>query len=211
LLRREAADEVIATIGASPVMPDIPGIDLAHVVTGEQVLMGEVEPGEKVIVAGGGGAGVEVAHFIARMHMLDRNLVAHLEAFDGLEAVRGPIENCAREVTLIGRNRRLGNGLGPATRWVLVHELNDDRVTVMAGHALTAIGPDSVITTEMETGAEHEIAADSVVVCAGYRVDPASVESLRLGAPDLHMLGDAKAIGHAMVGIADAHDLALTL
>jgi 2,4-dienoyl-CoA reductase (NADPH2) len=211
LLRQSAPDEVIATIGATPVMPDIPGIDSAHVVTGEQVLMGEVELGTNVVVAGGGGAGVEVAHFIATMHQLDHNLVAHLESFDGYLPVKDQVEECRRNVTLLGRNRRVGTGLGPATRWVLVHELTDDGVDVKAGYALTAIGPNSVITTDMEDGGETEIAADSVVICAGYRADPAALEALRTAAPDLHALGDAKSIGHAMIGIAEAYDLAITI
>ena len=49
MLRQSAPDEIIATIGAAPVMPDIPGIDLDHVVTGEQVLMGQVELGRNYL------------------------------------------------------------------------------------------------------------------------------------------------------------------
>ena len=211
LLREIAPDEIIATIGAAPVLPDIPGIGLPHVVTGEQVLMGEVELGRNVVVAGGGGAGVEVAHFIATLHRLDHGLVAHLKTFDGYLAVKEQVEAGRRNVTLLGRNRRVGNGLGPATRWVLVHELSDDGIEVMAGHALTAIGPDSVIATTMEDGTEKEIAADSVVICAGYKTDPAELEFLRTAAPHLHALGDAKSVGHAMVGVAEAYDLALEI
>ncbi len=211
LLRESAPDEIIATIGATPVLPDIPGIDLEHVVTGEQVLMGQAELGRKVVVAGGGGAGVEVAHFIAKLHELDRNLIAHLESFDGYLAVKDQVAECRRDVTLLGRNRRIGTGLGPATRWVLVHELTVDGVDVKAGHALTAIGPHSVVTTDMEDGKETEIEADSVVICAGYQIDPAALEALRTAAPHLHALGDAKSIGHAMTGIAEAYDLAVAI
>ncbi len=211
MIRQSAPDEIIATIGAAPVMPDIPGIELDHVVTGEQVLMGQVELGTNVIVAGGGGAGVEVAHFIATMHQLDHGLIAHLESFDGYDAVKDQVADCRRNVTLLARNRRLGTGLGPATRWVLVHELTTDGVDTKAGYALSAIGPNSVIATNMEDGTETEIEADSVVICAGYQVDPAALESLRTAAPDLHALGDAKTIGHAMAGIAEAYDVAIAI
>ena len=211
LLLQCRPDEVIATIGAEPVVPDIPGIGLGHVVTGEQVLMGQADLGDKVVVAGGGGAGVEVAHFVATLHELDRNLVAHLKSFDGYQAVKSQIERCRREVTLLGRNRRVGNGLGPATRWVLVHELTAAGVDVKAGHSLTAIGPTSVIATDMESGAATEIEADSVVICAGYRSNPAALETLRMAAPDLHVLGDAKSIGHAVTGVAEAYDLAIAI
>ena len=211
LLAQAAPDEIIATIGAATVLPDIPGIDHPHVVTGEDVLLGNVDLGQNVVVAGGGGAGVEVAHFIATLHRLDRNLISHLEAFDGYLAVKDQVEAGRRNVTLLGRNSRIGNGLGPATRWVLVHELANDGVAVMAGHALTAIGADAVIATAMEGGTETEIKADSVVICAGYQSDPAEIEHLRSLLPGLHALGDAKSVGHAMIGVAEAYDLALRI
>ncbi len=211
LLSAAEPDEIIATIGAAPVLPDIPGIDLPHVVTGEEVLMGQVDLGRNVVVAGGGGAGVEVAHFIATLHRLDRNLISHLEAFDGYTAVKDQVEAGRRNVTLLGRNRRMGAGLGPATRWVLVHELTNDGIEVMAGHALSAIGPNAVIATAMEDGTEKEIEADSVVICAGYKTDPAELELLRTAAPSLHALGDVKSVGHAITGIAEAYDLALRI
>lgn len=211
LLKRENADEVVATVGAAPVLPDIPGIELPHVVTGEQVLMGEADLGDRVVVAGGGGAGVEVAHFIAAGHELDHNLTAHLDTFDGLAPVKQVVESCRREVTLLGRNRHMGNGLGPATRWVLLHELTHDGVHVMPGHALSVIGPESVIAMEMDGGAEQEIETDSVVICTGYETDQAAVEWLRTAAPNLRVVGDAKTIGHAIAGIAEAYDLALAI
>lgn len=211
LLKAEAPDEVIVTIGATPVMPDIPGIDGPNVVTGEQVLMGEATLGKRVVVAGGGGAGIEVAHFIATRHTMDRDLRAHLEAYGGYEAVGDVIDNSGHEVILVGRNSRLGAGLGPATRWVLVDELNHDGVNALAGSTLTAIGPHSVSVHSMEDGEEKEIPADTVVVCTGYRANEDSVEWLRMGAPGLRVIGDAKQIDHAMEGIAEAYDVAIAI
>lgn len=208
LLKDEAPDEVIATIGASPVMPDIPGIDLPHVVTGEQVLMGNATLGKRVVVVGGGGAGVEVAHFIATRHEMNRDLKAHLEAFEGYDAVGPVIEDARHQVTLVGRNSRLGTGLGPATRWVLVDELTHDGVDTLPGSTLIAIGSDAVVIHSMEDGEEKDLPADSVVVCAGYQANEDKVEWLRRGAPDIHVIGDAKQIDHAMEGIAQAYDVA---
>lgn len=211
LLKREAPDDVIVTIGATPVIPEIPGIDSAHVVTGEQVLMGDVALGKRVVVVGGGGAGVEVAHFIASRHEMNRDLKAHLEAFGGYDAVGEVIENAGHRVTLVGRNSRLGSGLGPATRWVLVDELAHDGVETLPGCTLIAIGPDAVVVHSMEDGKEKDIPADSVVICAGYQANEDNVEWLRQAAPNLHVVGDAKQIDHAMEGIALAYDVALAI
>ena len=211
LLKREKADEVIVTIGASPIMPDIPGIELPHVFTGEQVLMGEANLGKRVIVAGAGGAGVEVAHFIATRHEMNRDLKAHLLSYGGYDAVADVINRSGHLVTLLGRNPRLGKGLGPATRWVLVRELDHDGVTSLPGCMLTAVGKDSVWLHSMEDGGEKEIPADSVVVCAGYQADEEMIEWLRIGFPNVRVIGDAKQIDHAMEGIAEAYDMAMAL
>ena len=211
LLKTEAPDDVIVTIGATAVMPDIPGIDQPHVVTGEQVLMGDVTLGKRVVVVGAGGAGVEVAHFIATRHQMDRDLVAHLKSYGGYDAVRDVIDGSGHDVVLIGRNPRLGTGLGPATRWVLVEELEHNNVRRMSGCTMTLIGQKSVHAHSMEDKKEIEIPADTVVVCAGYRANEDMIEWLRMGAPDLRVIGDAKEIDHAMAGIAEAYDVALAL
>ena len=140
LLKLEDPDEVIVTIGAIPIMPDIPGIDLPHVVTGEQVLMGEVELGKRVLVIGAGGAGVEVAHFIAMRNHINRDLKAHLQAYGGYDAIAGVIRESGHDITLVGRNPKLGTGLGPATRWVLVEELGHDGVTSIPSSKVSLIG-----------------------------------------------------------------------
>lgn len=211
LLAKAAADEVIMTVGAVPVMPEIPGRDLPHVVTAEQVLMGEATLGRRVVVAGGGGAGVEVAHFIATLHQMDRDLEAHLKAFDGYDAIARPIAGTRREVILVGRNRRLGVGLGPATRWVLVGELEHDGVTTLPGATLMAIGPRSVTVQSGEDGKDTEIAADSVVICTGYRANEEMVAWLKPHVASMHVIGDAKSIDHAMEGVAQAYDVALAI
>jgi 2,4-dienoyl-CoA reductase (NADPH2) len=211
LLKAERPDEVIVTIGAAPEMPDIPGIDQPHVFTGEQVLMGDADLGKNVVVVGAGGAGVEVAHFIATRHEINRDLKTQLEAYGGYNAISDVVENSGHEVMLIGRNTRLGTGLGPATRWVLVEELNHDGITVLSGCTLIGIGSNVILVHSMEDGQEKEISVDSVVVCTGYRVDEERIDWLRQGARDLRVIGDAKQIDHAIDGIADAYDVALAI
>ncbi len=211
LLAETAADEVIVTVGAVPIVPDIPGRDLPHVFTAEQVLMGEARLGKRVVVVGGGGAGVEVAHFIATLHEMDRDLAAHLRAFDGYDAVAETIADSRRKVMLVGRNRRLGVGLGPATRWVLVGELDHDGVQTLSGSELMAIGPGTVMVQSSEDGTDREIAADSVVICTGYRANEEMVAWLKPHAKSMQVIGDAKHIDHAMEGIAGAFDIALAV
>ena len=58
-------DVVILATGSEPVMPNIPGIKNSNVSTAVAVLEGKVNTGHKVVVAGGGEVGCEVAVYLA--------------------------------------------------------------------------------------------------------------------------------------------------
>lgn len=58
-------DAAIVGTGSTPFIPDVPGIKDARVVTGVQVLGGQVETGQKIAVIGAGIVGVEVGIFLA--------------------------------------------------------------------------------------------------------------------------------------------------
>jgi pyruvate/2-oxoglutarate dehydrogenase complex dihydrolipoamide dehydrogenase (E3) component len=63
---KESPDCVIIAAGGTVLVPDIPGIDRTAVVTALDVLSEGRRIGEKVIVAGGGAVGCEVANFLAQ-------------------------------------------------------------------------------------------------------------------------------------------------
>ena len=62
-----APDSVIVAIGASPLIPDIPGIKGKNVLTFQQVLAGKKKAGNKVIVMGGGYVGCETCFYLAEL------------------------------------------------------------------------------------------------------------------------------------------------
>jgi len=59
----EEPDAVIIAVGASPIIPNIPGVENA--VTAFDVLTGKAKVGEKAVVIGGGGVGCDVAAMLA--------------------------------------------------------------------------------------------------------------------------------------------------
>jgi len=61
----ENPDVVVVATGAVPFHPAIPGIDNAMVVTGFDVLSGNVTPGQNVVIIGGKRIGLNVAEFLA--------------------------------------------------------------------------------------------------------------------------------------------------
>ena len=64
-----APDSIIVAVGASPFVPDIPGIKGKNVMTCRQVLSGQKKAGKKVVVMGGGYVGCETCFFMANKGM----------------------------------------------------------------------------------------------------------------------------------------------
>ena len=60
-----APEVAVVALGSTEAVPDIPGVGEENVVTHRQVLSGEREVGDKVIVIGGGSIGCETADFVA--------------------------------------------------------------------------------------------------------------------------------------------------
>jgi 2,4-dienoyl-CoA reductase-like NADH-dependent reductase (Old Yellow Enzyme family)/thioredoxin reductase len=56
-------DAVILATGAVTRIPPIKGVEKAMVVLGEDILAGKANPGNRIVIIGGGGIGVEVADF----------------------------------------------------------------------------------------------------------------------------------------------------
>ncbi len=59
-------DVLIVSVGADPIVPDIPGIDLASVIPAEAVYWSGVKIGPRVVVIGGGLAGCEAGLHLAQ-------------------------------------------------------------------------------------------------------------------------------------------------
>ncbi|WP_291634659.1 FAD-dependent oxidoreductase [Clostridium sp.] len=65
MIREQNADYIIVATGGNPIIPRIKGVDKGHVCTAEDMLLGKVQPGEKIVVAGGGEVGGETAAHLA--------------------------------------------------------------------------------------------------------------------------------------------------
>ena len=65
IVKIERPDKVIIATGAQPIIPNIPGVNGPNVVLAEDVLRGRIDPGLKVLVAGGGMIGSETAAYLA--------------------------------------------------------------------------------------------------------------------------------------------------
>ncbi|MEM0353024.1 MAG: FAD-dependent oxidoreductase [Archaeoglobaceae archaeon] len=111
----EKPDVVIIAVGASPLIPKIPGVENA--VTAFDVLSGKAKVGKKVVVIGGGGVGCDVAAKLA--------------------------ENC--KVTLIDMLPKIGADVGVSTRWTVLLYLREKNVEMLTETKAVEIKRNSVV------------------------------------------------------------------
>jgi 2,4-dienoyl-CoA reductase (NADPH2) len=167
-------DAVVVATGVVPRPADLPGVDLPHVVSYAELLNGGAW-GERVAIIGAGGIGVDVAHLVS--HRDGDFYTAY-----GLDppaprvapATTPPVR---AKVTLMRRGTRVGEHIGPSTRWAVVQELRMAGVEILTGVAYERIEPDAVVIRD-PGGAERRVAADTVVIAAGQEPETALARSL---------------------------------
>jgi 2,4-dienoyl-CoA reductase (NADPH2) len=91
VIAAEKPDVVLLAVGATPIVPAIPG--LGQVFFAEDILTGKVIPENRVLVIGGGLAGIEVAEFLASK----KHTVTIVEM---LEDIARDMEPITRRLTL---------------------------------------------------------------------------------------------------------------
>ncbi len=167
-------DAVVVATGVAPRPVDLPGVDLPHVVTYAELLNGETW-GERVAIIGAGGIGVDVAHLVSHRDV-------EFYATYGLEvpghptpAPAPPDPSCA--VTLMRRGTRVGEHIGPSTRWAVIQELRMAGVEILTGVTYERIEPGAVVIRDAG-GAERRVEADTVVIAAGQEPDTTLARSL---------------------------------
>jgi 2,4-dienoyl-CoA reductase-like NADH-dependent reductase (Old Yellow Enzyme family)/thioredoxin reductase len=65
IIKNEHPDSIVIATGGTPLIPKIPGVGLPHVVTAEDVLLGNVVTKDLIVVCGGGEVGGETAAALA--------------------------------------------------------------------------------------------------------------------------------------------------
>nr|BBC48405.1 NADH:FMN oxidoreductase [Streptomyces sp.] len=176
-------DGVVLATGVRPAGLTLSGADLPHVRDYAQAFADPEALGGRIVIIGGGGIAVDLAHTLTTdpaaevtpEEFLARHAVAGGTPRPGTQpAVRG----APREVTLLRRGRRIGAGIGPSTRWVVMRNLRAAGVRMLTGVTYREITPTGVLVTDAE-GRHRSLDADHVVLAVGQ----APVDEL---APLLH-------------------------
>lgn len=156
-------DVVILASGAMPLIPPIPGIDRGNVVNAWDVLGGRTTVGQRVLVIGGGGVGLETGEHLA---LLGRQvIVAEMLEQAGADMVRSVRGH------LMERLNGLGVKIHTSTR---IEEIAEDGVTVCT-----------------KEGRQRWEGIDTVVVAAGSKPRDGLAKDIAAMAREFYVIGDA--------------------
>jgi 2,4-dienoyl-CoA reductase (NADPH2) len=162
-------DRVVCATGVRPRVPspeELPGVDLPHVLTYPDVLLGRAAVGERVAIVGGGGIACDLAHFLTEQGPADPEAAAFLAQRGVLPPDEAVAQTCGRRlVTLMRRGGRIAPSLGRTTRWALLATLRARGVEMLTGIAYRAIEADGVRIER--AGREELVPADTVVLACG--------------------------------------------
>jgi 2,4-dienoyl-CoA reductase (NADPH2) len=192
LAKKKGFDAIVLAIGATPRIPDIPGIDSDKVVMAEDVLTDKATLGKKIAVIGAGGAACEAGIYIARKGCLSPEAAVFLAEYGVVSAEQAVdmAHKSYREVTLVRRGPKVGDTLGRSTRWVILQELKRLGVRSITEATYIEINEDGLLISV--EGQEELLEADTIVVAAGYEIDPDLAAEWQGAANEIHVVGDAK-------------------
>lgn len=183
MIRDSQPDSVIIATGASPFVPNIPGKDLNHVLTANDILQGSAQAGKRVVVIGGGLVGSETA--------------AHLA-------------NHGHDVSIIEMNSDIFVGTPSATKQYLMKDLQHHNVAILTNTQVKEIHNDAVVV-ENDGQLQTLAAIDNVVMAIGSRPVSFSVEDLEQHVSEIVTIGDAQKVRKAMEAVEEGYLAGLSL
>jgi 2,4-dienoyl-CoA reductase-like NADH-dependent reductase (Old Yellow Enzyme family)/thioredoxin reductase len=166
-VKRLRPDVVVVATGATPIIPNIPGVRRKKVATAIEVLLGEKRVGKKVVIIGGGEVGCDVAWFLAEK---------------------------GKKVTIVEMLLGLATGMNMFSQLYLLDKLTQLGVETLIGTTAKRITKEGVVAVHMN-GETRLIEGDTVVLATGFRPDNKLEKELRGTAPEVYAIGDCAQAG----------------
>jgi len=167
LVKRLRPDVVVLATGATPIIPDIPGVRRKKVATAIEVLLGEKRTGKRVVIIGGGEVGCDVAWFLAEK---------------------------GKRVTIVEMLPGLAMGMNMFSQLYILDRLAQLGVETLIGTTAREITEDGVVAVDMN-GETRLLEADTVVLATGFRPNNRLEKELRGTAPETYAIGDCARAG----------------
>jgi 2,4-dienoyl-CoA reductase (NADPH2) len=104
---------------------------------------------------------------------------------------------------------KIGMGLGPGTRWVILKELQKANVRTLTGSYVKEIKKGGVVFNK--DNKEKFMEADTVVMATGSEIDTSLYDNFKDLAPEVYMAGIGTTVGHTIESIGNAFDLSMKI
>jgi pyruvate/2-oxoglutarate dehydrogenase complex dihydrolipoamide dehydrogenase (E3) component len=195
IIREFGADRVILATGSMPDMPVIKGLFQTQMdlVTNVDVISGKEQVGNKVIVLGGGMAGLITADYLASLADKDPK-------------GSGP----GRKVVVLNRKKSFAEEMSSNDRYYLRERLNKKDVTLFKNVAVNRFTDDGVVFTVK--GKEEILAGFDAVVISEKQSSIRDARNFeKKSRIRFHLIGDAKSPRHLMYCISEAEELARSI
>jgi 2-enoate reductase len=163
LVKQMNPDVVLVATGATPLVPEIAGLDGKNVLTAIDVLLGRKVPGKRVVVAGGGMVGCETAVYL------------------DMEGKQVTIVEMLRQLMPEKMNMLARNGLSD-----LVQE---SKIEVLTRAKLVEVNKEGVVVETRES--RRDLKCDSVVLALGFGSESGLCDALDGMVSELVAIGDS--------------------
>ena len=197
LIEKEKPEVVIIATGATPNIPDIPGVKGGNVFTVRDVLTGKAKVGEKVVVLGGGGVGAEVATYLAEKGK--KVTIVEILPPEELEKNIGRGKPTRLQKEMLPELWGIARDLPRRYRMLVIKRLGDDGVKAIIG-AKTEEITNKGVTVKSVDGTRF-IETDTVVLAIGEKPNPELYSKLNGKVSDLYIIGDCLKPGKLMDSI----------
>lgn len=170
-------DAIVCAIGADPIVPPIPGVDLDITVSAIGMHDHMEQIGQNVVILGGGLVGCEESIFLADL---------------------------GKKVTVLEMKPELCRDAPYLHHEAVLLEMERLGVAACTDTRCTGILPDGV--TAKQDGREIKIPADTVIIAAGLTPRLEEAESFRFCAPEFWKIGDCKQARNVRLAIHEGYD-----
>jgi 2,4-dienoyl-CoA reductase (NADPH2) len=193
LLLSEGFEEAVVATGVIPRKPEIPGIDLPHVISYTQVFEKQAVVGRRAVIIGAGGIACDLSHLLAHNSGVSAETSHYLleqRVLDAKSVYR--VRHSGRKIAMLRRGKHVGTGLGKTTRWAVLATLKRQGVEMFTEVEYREITPEGVLV--LDKGEERFLPADTVIIAAGATSNNRLYAELE-GKMPVHLIGGAKEAG----------------
>lgn len=181
LIKLYEPDTVIIATGSRPFIPPIQGADQDFVVTAHDVLLGKTEPGNRVVVIGGGLVGAETADMLGQQ---------------------------CEQVTIIEMLPQIMKDGEAAPTKYMKERFFQNGVQIHTSTKLLEIG-DHTVTAEKEGERFVLENIDTVIIAVGVKTDRTLLDSMEHVSCKILKAGDANGVKNGYLGIREGYEAGL--